>query len=308
MSTQSAKSSTPRLFLVTAAVGSTGRPTIAHLLAAGHRVRAFVRKEDDRSEQLRKQGAEIVTGDLLDFNAVRAALEGVSGAYFCYPIAPGIITATAYFAQAAKEAGVKSIVNMSQISARRDSASHAAQDHWTAERVFDWAAATAGAASVTHIRPTFFAEWLIYSDFGVAGSVKAGSGVIRLPLGQGKHAPIAAEDQGRFIAAVLQDPTPHASKIYPLCGPKQSDHHGIAAAIGEALGRKITYEAMPVEVFRGHLSSVPPFLVQHLIEVVQDYSERGIFEGEDEIITKVTGKAPMTVQEFVQRNRKEFEQ
>jgi uncharacterized protein YbjT (DUF2867 family) len=44
----------------------------------------------------------------------------------------------AYFAQAAKEANVDGIVNMSQISARENSKSHAARDHWLSERVFDW--------------------------------------------------------------------------------------------------------------------------------------------------------------------------
>jgi uncharacterized protein YbjT (DUF2867 family) len=87
-------------------------------------------------------------------------MEGVRSAYFLHPIAPGIIGAAAYFAQAAKEAGVTAIVNMSQISARRESASHAAQDHWISERVFDWSG-----VPTTHLRPTFFADWLVYPHF-----------------------------------------------------------------------------------------------------------------------------------------------
>ena len=42
-----------------------------------------------------------------------------------------------YFAQAATEAGVRSIVNMSQISARRDAGSDAARHHWLCERLLD---------------------------------------------------------------------------------------------------------------------------------------------------------------------------
>lgn len=41
--------------------------------------------------------------NLLGFEAVRSALEGVEGVYFVSPILPGILQATAYFAQAAKE-------------------------------------------------------------------------------------------------------------------------------------------------------------------------------------------------------------
>jgi len=47
---------------------------------------------------------------LLDPDDARRALESVSAAYFVYPIAPGLIDATAYFAQAAKETGVIAIV------------------------------------------------------------------------------------------------------------------------------------------------------------------------------------------------------
>jgi hypothetical protein len=62
------------------------------------------------------------------------ALKGITAAYFVYPIkVPGILEATAFFAQAALEQGVGAIVNMSQITARRIAKSHAAQNHWIAE-------------------------------------------------------------------------------------------------------------------------------------------------------------------------------
>jgi NAD(P)H dehydrogenase (quinone) len=53
-----------------------------------------------------------------NFDSVRSALEGVRSAYFVFPIQPGILQGTAYFAQAAKEAGVEAVVNMSQAPAR----------------------------------------------------------------------------------------------------------------------------------------------------------------------------------------------
>src|SRR5258708_36929771 len=91
-------------FLITGGTGATGGKTVELLLERGHQVRAFVHQYDERSAQLEKQGVEIAVGDLLDFTTIRPALEGVWGAYFCYPFAPGLIGATASFAQAAKEA------------------------------------------------------------------------------------------------------------------------------------------------------------------------------------------------------------
>jgi NAD(P)H dehydrogenase (quinone) len=55
-------------------------------------------------------------------------MEGVDAAYFCWPVKPGLIHATVNFAQAAKEAGVSTIINLSQRSANRDSTSDACRD------------------------------------------------------------------------------------------------------------------------------------------------------------------------------------
>ena len=90
-----------KTMLVTGATGKTGAYTVPLLIARGHEVRAFVHRRDDRSARLAALGAEIVEGDLLDFAAVRAATEGIDGASFCYPIAPGLVEATAFFAEAA---------------------------------------------------------------------------------------------------------------------------------------------------------------------------------------------------------------
>ena len=161
------------LYLVTGATGPTGQFAVENLRAAGQRVRALVHKEDERADALRKLGAEVVVGDLLDLNAMRAATREVTAAYFVYPIRNGLIDATVYFAQAAVEAGVKAIVNMSQISARPDSKSNAARDHWVCERLLD-----RSGVPVVHLRPTFFSQWLLYH--GRSKKI-AQTGIIRLP-------------------------------------------------------------------------------------------------------------------------------
>jgi uncharacterized protein YbjT (DUF2867 family) len=54
-------------------------------------------------------GAEVVKGDLFDFESARAALDGVNAVYFA-PHQAGHPPDTAYFAQAAKEVGLTAIV------------------------------------------------------------------------------------------------------------------------------------------------------------------------------------------------------
>jgi nucleoside-diphosphate-sugar epimerase len=62
-------------FLVTGATGDTGGYTVEQLVERGHAVRALAHREDDRSKRLEKMGAEVVIGDFLKFNDVRAAVE-----------------------------------------------------------------------------------------------------------------------------------------------------------------------------------------------------------------------------------------
>ena len=92
--------------LVSGATGRTGGAAIAELIKMGRSVRAYVRTDGERAAALRRRGVEIAVGDLTDIDAIRPAMEGIRSAYFLYPIAPGILGAAAYFAQAAKEAGV----------------------------------------------------------------------------------------------------------------------------------------------------------------------------------------------------------
>jgi uncharacterized protein YbjT (DUF2867 family) len=306
--------------LVTGATGDTGSYTVELLLKKEYPVRALAHREDARSRRLQELGAEVVIGDFLDFEAVRSAMQGISGAYFCYPIRPGILQATAYFAQAAREAGTECIVNMSQRSSREDAKSHAAQDHWVSEQIFDWSGVAA-----THLRPTYFAEWLLY----LAPMIRAG--VLHVPFGTGRHAPIAAEDQARVIAGVLEDPAPHRGNVYPLFGPVEYTYQEIAGVLTQVLGKKIQYRQVSFDDMLQMMASgghKPPaehtaralygeyeprpephtgdsFLVQHLREVAIDH-QNGLFAGTSDVVEQVGGRPPLTLEEFIEKHREAF--
>ena len=286
--------------LISGATGRTGGAAIDTLLEMGKRIRAYVRSDDERAAVLRQRGADVAVGDFTEIDHIRAAMEGISSAYFLHPIAPGIIGAAAYFAQAAKEAGVTAIVNMSQISARRESTSHAAQDHWVSERIFDWSG-----VATTHLRPTFFAEWLIYPHFAKEIWAKK---KIEFPFENGRHAPISADDQGRVIAHILAKPAGHEGKIYTLHGPVEMNYTEIAAAMSEVLGAKIKYVPASIEVFKQKMEQLyefPPFLVQHLVEVAQNYRE-GIFAGTNDVVEKISGTPALSISAFIEKHRKAF--
>ena len=288
-------SESSKKFLVTGATGKTGGYVVRQLRERGAQVRALVHREDERSASLAAAGAEIAVGDMLDLAAVRAAARGITAAYFVYPLAPGLLEATAIFAQAASEAGIGAAVNMSQISARPQAASNAARQHWLAQRVLDWSP-----VPVTHLRPTFFADSL--------AAAYQPDGTLPLPFGDGRHAPIAAEDQARVITAILEDPAPHAGQAYPLFGPTEMNHYEIAQEMSKALGRPVTYKPISLDEFTEWLRSrgSSEYLIQHVRSVAIDY-RNGVFAGTNDVVKTVGGADPQSVQEFVTRNKQYFD-
>lgn len=276
--------------LVTGATGDTGRAAVREALHLGLEVRAMVHRHDARSEALAKLGADIAVGDLLDIDTVRAAMQAVEAAYFVWPVQPGLVHAAVNFAQAAKEAGVPTAINLSQRSANRNSTSNSCRDSFIAEQVFNWSG-----LSVVHLRPTYFLEWLLYP--WQLPYLK--QGVLRMPVGKGRHSPIAADDQGRAIAALLASPGAHIGTTIPISGPVEMDHEQMAMELSEALGRKIVFQDLPVEEYCASLEqmNVPAYIIQHLSGAMLDY-QHGYMSGSDNNVEQLTGRRSMTVGEF----------
>lgn len=285
------------MILVTGATGKTGSKTVENLRKAEASVRALVHRENGASEHLKSIGADVVVGDFHDFHSIRPAFEGIAASYFCYPIKPDAVEVAAIFAQAAVEAEVEAIVNISQICARREAKSHAAFHHWISERLFDRTG-----IPVTHLRPTFFSEWFLFP--GHLAMINEGH--VRFPFHRGKHAPITAEDQARLIAEILLRPAPHAGKTYNLAGPEEHTYQEWFAKLSEIVGRKIDYQTTTDEETHRIFSNwYGDFTGQHITEVAKDY-DNGVFEGTDQIIEKVTGRKPMGFEEFIRKNISAF--
>ena len=285
--------------LVTGATGNSGGFAINYLLEKQVPVRALVHQIDDRSDALAARGVEIVVGNLSDFDSVTDALKDISSAFFVYPIkVPGILDATAYFAQAAWENGVGHIVNLSQFGAHRHVKSHGAQNHWVAERLFE-----RSGVPVTQLRPTLFAEWFLYQ----ASNIRTKS-QFYLPFGKASFAPIATEDIGRVIGTILADPAPHAGKSYDLFGPKIIDMTEAAAIFSDALGRKITYVPVDAATFGNIVRTAlnaDPYFVQHVSSLGQDLAD-GRTAGMNDLVETLTGQPPMDMMEFINRNKIAF--
>ena len=122
------------------------------------------------------------------------------------------------------------MVNTSQLPARSNHPSPASRQHWLAERVLDWSG-----IGVTHMRPNYFLENLI---FFAAPTIRA-EGKIYLPYGEGRQAPVAAEDLGRVAVRILTDPASHRGKTYVTTGPVALSLVEMATVFTRVLGRPV---------------------------------------------------------------------
>ncbi|SHN45167.1 NmrA family NAD(P)-binding protein [Chitinophaga sp. CF418] len=284
--------------LITGGAGKSGGAAVNELLKLNVSVRALVHREDERSAQLRARGVEVVVGDLLNFNDISAAMNGIDTAYFCFPIlTPGVLQATAYFAQAAKASGLKAIVNMSQISARREAKSNAAQDHWVSERIFDMSG-----IPVTHLRPTFFDDWFLY----VREDIQKQNAIV-LPFGNGRWAPVDSADLGRVVAHILAKPAGYQGKVIKLFGPEEYDVFEMSGILSRVLGRNITYHPVSIERFTelDEAKGAHPHFVQHVTHVAQDCID-GIFAGTNTAVEEITGQKATTLAAFFADKKEAF--
>lgn len=232
--------------LVTAAAGGragqTGRHVSEILLKRGVQVRALVHSIDERSERLRRLGAEIVAGDFLDFSSMQRAVQGVSSIYFAYPVQDGLLDATAIAAAAARDARVSRLVNVVMLRSSPDAPTPRMRQNWLSEQIFDWAAV--GAA---HVRAAVFYE----NIRSLVLSSLAGEGAIQLPWGSDETVIplVGAEDVARVAVGLLTAPVLQAGSGHRLIGSSLTLRQ-IIAAFGRVLDREVRYEEISDDDWR----------------------------------------------------------
>src|ERR1700730_10354416 len=285
-------------------VGAIGRTVTELLLKHGKAVRAMVRTEDERAQALRDMGAEVVVGDLLDLDSMHKAIAGCETMYFGMSISDAYLAATVNAAAVAKHHGVKAFINMSQMTVSQMSTTDttASPQHklqWLSEQALNWSG-----LPVVHVRPTVFLEGFFLTL--TADSVRE-SNQIRLPFGEGKTSPVAAEDVARVVATLLENPEPHLGKIYHLTGPQSENMQFYAQEYSKALGCSIIYQNIPVEPWRHALLEHrwPVHVVNHLT-VMADLHRAGRFDRMSDEVLMLTGERPLSVQEFVRKNAATF--
>src|ERR1700761_4626915 len=286
------------------AVGSIGRSLTERLLAKGHKVRALVRREDERAEALRQLGAEVMQGDLTDLTAMHRAIKGCASVYFGMSVSADYLTATVNTAAVARHHGVEAFVNMSQMTVTQMSITESTDSpqhklHWLAEQALSWS----GLPVVT-VRPTVFFDGF-FRLFAAPGVRTADE--LALPMGGGKTSPISAVDVARAVAVILDDPAPHIGQIYDLTGPESADLDHYARVFSEALGRPIRYRDVQLPAWTDGLrqAGFPEHVVKHL-SAMAELTRQGRYDRMTDTMYKLTGEAPTNMCDFVKLHAAEF--
>jgi len=298
------------MYLITGAgggIGSISRRVVQLLLGGGAQVRAMVRRDDDRADQLRAMGAEVIVGDLTSAGDIVAAMDGASRMFFNMSVSPDYLSATAEVCAVALDRGhLDVIVNMSQMTVSQMTLTSTDQSkqhrlHWLAEHVLNWSG-----LPVIHVRPTVFLDNPLFTF--LASQTVRERGVLVLPFGPGRTSPIAADDVARVVATLLRDPADRIGQIYELTGPEVLDVNGLAEQFTRALKRSISAEDLPLDKWeRDVLAPVglPDHVKQHIATMARLHRE-GRYDRATDDVEQITGQPAQTVAQYVASNPELF--
>ena len=256
-----------KVIAVAGATGAQGGGLVRAILSdssGGFTARALTRDPNsDKAKALADLGAEVVQADLHDPASVRRAFDGAYGAFcvtfFWNHMSPETELAEARsMADAAKATKLQHVIWSTLEDTRKsvpltDDRMPTLMDkykvpHFDAKGEADALFAASG-VPVTYLITSFYWENFIY--FGM-NPKKGPDGklTLSLPMADKRLSGMAAEDIGKTAYAIFKKgPAAMAGKRIGIAGEHLTGAE-IAAKMGKAMGKEITYSAVPFEVFR----------------------------------------------------------
>ncbi|MCX6639462.1 MAG: NmrA/HSCARG family protein [bacterium] len=229
------------LILVTGATGQQGGIVARHLLKQGQKVRAFTRSPH-KAEELKKLGAEVVQGDLLNRASIDAALKGVKRMFLVTtPYEAGVETETQQGingVEAAAAAGVDHLVFSSVGSAQRNTGIPHFESKWKVEQRISKLG-----LKTTILRPVFFMENFGFPWF--LPTLKTGTFGMPLPANR-KLAMVSVENIGEFGAQAFIHPDKYIGAEIELAGDDLTIPNALEL-ISKATGKTYHYQQLPHE-------------------------------------------------------------
>src|SRR3984885_543351 len=279
------------MYLVTGATGNVGREVVTQLLAKGQEVRVFTR--DAAKVAHWGNRVEVATGDFTRPETFAQALSGVDGVFIMNGALDGGV-----FRQliaAAKVQGNLRIVFLSTIFAGSPE-SPIGQLHKDKEDVI-----RASGLSGKFVRAGSF----MTNTFQWIGTIK-GEGVVYNALGDGKAAPIAADDIAAVAVHALTDPNA-SPEVFEVTGSELLTVPEQVAILAKALGKPIKSVDVPAEAAaQGLIRAGLPAPVAAAVAQSFAAIREGRMAMVKDTVEQVTGKQPRTFQSWAQEHASRF--
>jgi uncharacterized protein YbjT (DUF2867 family) len=214
------------MILITGATGYIGRHLVARLVEKGERPRVLVRDPRRAAEILPADGVEFVQGDTTNPASLEAAVRSIDTIVHAAFITADHkqssgnqyeatnVQGTANLIKAAKDAGVKRIIEISGLGTKPDKHSSYMQGRYLAEKMLkesglDW----------TIIQPSVLFGKDAPFIKGLADLIRTSPVVPLIGGGKVMFQPIYVEDVVTVIIQVLDDPARTNGKTYTIGGP-----------------------------------------------------------------------------------------
>ena len=240
--------------LVYGATGSQGSPVARKLLEAGHRVRVLTRRPEGAGRSA-DMGAEIVEGDLGDPVSLRGASEGVDAVFLLVPFFTENPTDGTRYGKnavdAAKEAGAKLLVWNASGEIPPGRSGNPGFD----SRIDVLEHLQESGVPYVVIQPTAYMENFL-GPWTVTELAEADTFAYPTP-NTVEMQWVATDDVAAFAVYALTHPELAPLNI-KVAGPERLNGEEVAARMGRALGRDITFRPMPAKEFGEKLDAVFP--------------------------------------------------
>jgi len=233
------------MIMVIGATGRIGRAVIDHLLRAGVSVRAMTRRPAAANLPA---AVEVVPGDLTEPASLADCLHGVDVVFLLWT-APEATLPVVISHMASHVTRIVALTSPHQVAHPFFEQPNAmAALHAHLERLI-----AASGVEFTILRPGVFASnclaWW-------APTIRDGD-VVRWPYGAAETAPIDERDIAAVAARALCEDG-HNGAEYVLTGPHSLSQVEQVRIIGQAIGRRLRFEEMPVEDFRREMTRRAP--------------------------------------------------
>jgi len=283
------------MILVTGATGTNGIELIKQLSAMGAPVKGMVRKRPaSRSDS--PPGVEFVTADFDDSESIRRALDAIESAFLVTNSTERAEAQQLGFVEAARRAGLRHIVYLSQLHAARNSPVRFLRYHAVVEDAIG-----SSGMEFTNLRPNLFMQGLL----GFRNSIIS-EGRFFAPAADARVSIVDVRDIAAVAAAALTEPG-HQGKTYDITGPEALTHAEMASQLSSALVRQINFTDVPESAMRDALLGfgVPAWQTDGLIEDYAHY-RRGEASSISSAVTDVTGHPPRSFAEFAKDYKGRF--